>query len=176
MAELATVARPYAEALFRVAKTGNMSPWSDLVSEMAEVGGNPDLKSLVENPRVTDEIVVDTMLALLKSDVSEEARNFIEVLVENGRVTLLPEIGLQFQALKNADEGAADVLIVSAFKMDDAQLSELVKVLEKKFSRKLTPTVEVDSSLIGGVCVVVGDQVLDTSVRAKLQKMRDVLV
>lgn len=175
MAELATVARPYAEALFRVAKAGNMSSWSDLVSEMAEVGANPDLKAFVENPRATDELVVDTLLALLKSDISEEARNFIGVLVENDRVTLLPEIGQQFQALKNADEGAADAAIVSAFEMSEAQINDLVEVLGKKFGRKLTPTVEVDSSLIGGVRVVVGDEVLDTSVRAKLQKMRDVL-
>jgi hypothetical protein len=97
------------------------------------------------------------------------------MLVENGRISLLPEIGAQFLALKNAAEGAADAEITSAFELD-AQVSTLVATLEKKFSRKLNPVVTVDPALIGGVRVVVGDEVLDTSVRAKLQQMRVALV
>jgi F-type H+-transporting ATPase subunit delta len=92
-------------------------------------------------------------------------------LIENGRVSLLPEIGAQFAVLKNAQEGAADAHITSAFEISAAQVADLVKTLEKKFGRKLNPTVTVDASLIGGVRVVVGDEVLDTSVRAKLQQM-----
>ena len=176
MAELATVARPYAEALFRVAKNGNLSAWTDLVSEMAQVGAHPDVKALVDNPRLTDSQVSDTILSLLKSDISSEARSFIEVLVENGRVLLLPEIGEQFHDLKNAAEGSADAQIVSAFEMSDAQVGDLVVLLEKRFGRKLIPTVVVDNSLIGGVCVTVGDEVLDTSVRARLQQMHEALV
>ena len=176
MAELATLARPYAEALFRVAKTGNLSTWTDTVSDMAQVGAHPDVMSMVANPNLTDRQVADTLLALLGSGISNEAKNFIEVLVQNGRVSLLPEIGTQFQALKNASEGSADAEIVSAFAMSDAQVSDLVAALGKKFGRKLNPTVTVDESLIGGVRVVVGDEVLDTSVRAKLQQMHVALV
>lgn len=171
MAELATIARPYAEALFRVAKTGNLAAWSDVVSEMAAVAALPDVKSFAANPKLTDAQVVDTFLSLLKTNVSPEAKNFVAMLVENGRLTLLPEIGTQFHALKNASEGAADAEITSAFALSDAQVNDLVATLEKKFGRKLNPTVTVDSSLIGGVRVAVGDEVLDTSVRAKLQKM-----
>ena len=171
MAELATIARPYAEALFRVAKSGNLSAWSDLVSEMAHVAAHPDVQALSRNPNLSDKLVADTFLAALKSPLTDEAKNFINMLVENGRVTLLPEIGAQFHVLKNAQEGAADAEIVSAFAISDAQLKELVATLEKKFGRKLTPSVTVDSALIGGVRVVVGDEVLDTSVRAKLQQM-----
>lgn len=171
MAELATIARPYAEALFRVAKSGNLPAWSDLVSEMAQVAAHPDVKALAHNPNVTDQQIADTFLAVLKSPLNAEAKNFIGMLVENGRVSLLPEIGEQFHVLKNAQEGAADAEIFSAFPLSDAQVKELVSTLEKKFGRKLNPSVTVDSSLIGGVRVVVGDEVLDTSVRAKLQQM-----
>jgi F-type H+-transporting ATPase subunit delta len=171
MAELATIARPYAEALFRVAKSGDLSAWSGLVSEMADVAAHPDVQALSRNPKVSDSQIVDTFLALLKSPVNPEAKNFIKLLVENGRVTLLPEIGVQFHELKNAQEGAADVEITSAFEISAAQMKEIVATLEKKFGRKLNPSVTVDGSLIGGVRVVVGDEVLDTSVRAKLQQM-----
>jgi F-type H+-transporting ATPase subunit delta len=172
MAELATIARPYAEALFRVAKAGNLAAWSDLVTEMAQVAAVPDVKALADNPKVSDKQIVDTFLSVLKSPVNPEAKNFVAMLVENGRLTLLPEIGAQFQALKNAQEGAADAQIYSAFQISDAQVKDLVATLEKRFGRKLHPSVEVDPSLIGGVRVVIGDEVLDTSVRAKLQQMQ----
>jgi len=172
MAEIATIARPYAEALFRVAQSGNLQAWSDLVSEMAQVAAVPELTALAANPRVTDEQVATTFMSVLKSPLSEEAKNFINALIENGRLSALPEIGVQFQILKNAQQGSADAEIVSAFAMTDAQVAELVASLQKKFGRKLNPTVTVDQSLIGGVRVVVGDEVLDTSVRAKLQQMQ----
>lgn len=176
MAELATVARPYAEALFRVAKQGNLAAWSELVSELAQVGSNPDVQAFAANPNVSDADAAATLTALVKSPVTPEAANFIRMLVENGRVALLPEIGAQFQVLKNADAGAADAVIASAFEISDAQVAQLVATLEQKFGRKLNPFVTVDPSLIGGVRVVVGDEVLDTSVRARLQQMHVALV
>lgn len=176
MAELATIARPYAEALFRVAKSGNLAAWSDLVSEMAQVASHPDVQEFANNPKVSDQQVIETFLSLLKSSVSPEAKNFVAALVENGRLTLLPEIAEQFHELKNAQEGAADAEITSAFALSDAQVKDLVATLEKRFGRKLNPSVTVDPSLIGGVRVAVGDEVLDTSVRAKLQKMHTALV
>lgn len=90
----------------------------------------------------------------------------MRMLVDNHRLTLMPEIAVQFDELKNSREGAADALIVSAFPLEGAQLTDLVANLERKFHCKLKPTVEVDKSLIGGVRVTVGDEVLDTSVRA----------
>ena len=176
MAELATVARPYAEALFRVAQQGNMAAWSDLVSELAQIGANPDVQAFAANPKLTATDLVATLTSLVKSPVTAEASNFLAMLAENGRISLLPQIGAQFQELKNAQAGAADATIFSAFDMTDAQTAQLVGTLEKKFGRKLNPTVTVDPSLIGGVRVVVGDEVLDTSVRAKLQQMHVALV
>ena len=171
MAELATVARPYAEALFRVAQSGDLAAWSNLVSELTQLGAHADVQAFARNPNVTEAQVADVFASLLKAPLTAEAKNFIAMLIENGRVSLLPEIGAQFAVLKNALEGAADATITSAFALDGAQVAALVTTLEKKFGRKLNPTVTVDPSLIGGVRVVVGDEVLDTSVRAKLQQM-----
>jgi F-type H+-transporting ATPase subunit delta len=176
MAELATVARPYAEALFRVAQNGDMNALSAIVEELAQIGANPDLQAFASNPNVTPAQLAETIASLVKSPLSPEANNFIAMLSENGRVGLLPEIGAQFTALKNAYQGAADATIHSAFGLSADQLNPLVATLEKKFGRKLNPTVEIDPSLIGGVRVVVGDEVLDTSVRAKLQQMHAALV
>ncbi|WP_394780679.1 F0F1 ATP synthase subunit delta [Undibacterium sp.] len=172
MAELATIARPYAEALFRVAQSGNLSAWSDLVTEMGQVAAHPDVVALAHNPKVSADQTAETFLSVLKSPVTDEAKNFVNTLAEYDRLTLLPEIAVQFHDLKNAQEGAADAEIFSAFELTAAQLSELTATLEKKFGRKLHPSVKVDASLIGGVRIVVGDEVLDTSVRAKLQQMQ----
>lgn len=176
MAEFATVARPYAEALFRVAQNGDMAAWSTLVSELAQIGANPDVQAFAGNPNVTPAQLADTIASLVKSPLNAEAKNLIAMLAENGRVALLPEIAAQFHVLKNAQAGAADALVYSAFEMSNDQVNALVASLEKKFGRKLNPTVTVDPSLIGGVRVVVGDEVLDTSVRAKLQQMHAALV
>lgn len=176
MAEFATVARPYAEALFRVAQNGDMAAWSGIVSDLAQIGANPDVQAFASNPNVTAAQLAETIASLVKSPLNLEAKNFIAMLAENGRVALLPEIAAQFTALKNASAGAADATVYSAFEMSADQVNTLVATLEKKFGRKLNPTVEVDPSLIGGVRVVVGDEVLDTSVRAKLQQMHNALV
>jgi len=171
MAELATVARPYAEALFRVAQTGDMNAYSAIASELGQIGASADVQTFASNPIVTHAQLADTIASLVKSPLNAEAKNFIAMLAENGRINLLTEISTQFALLKNANEGAADAMIHSAFEISADQLAQLVATLEKKFGRKLNPTVTVDPSLIGGVRVVVGDEVLDTSVRAKLQRM-----
>ncbi|NCW78844.1 MAG: F0F1 ATP synthase subunit delta [Oxalobacteraceae bacterium] len=176
MAELATIARPYAEALFRVALPAKLNAWADILSEMAQIAAVPDFQDMAHDPRVPRQVVIETFLAALKTAVDAEARNFIGMLADNGRLALLPEIEHQFHDLKNAHESTADAEIVSAYPMDATQVSELVTALEKKFGRKLIATVSVDSSLIGGVRVTVGDEVLDQSVSARLQRMHTALV
>ncbi|MGN6087020.1 F0F1 ATP synthase subunit delta [Trinickia sp.] len=177
MAELATVARPYAEALFSVAVGGDLAAWSALVQELGQVARLPELMSVASSPKVSRAQVVDLLLAAAQSSLkdSPQAKNFVQMLVDNHRLSLLPEIAVQFDELKNAREGAADALIVSAFPLQEAQLADVVASLERKFGRKLKPTVQVDASLIGGVRVTVGDEVLDTSVRARLADMRTAL-
>ena len=175
MAELATIARPYAEALFRVAQNGDLASWSETLSAMSSVATNPDVMDMARNPKISDEQVISAFLSAVNSPANNELKNFVSMLVENGRLSLLPEIASQFHALRNVQEGAADAEIVSAFEMTPAQVVDLVATLEKRFGRNLNPSVTVDNSLIGGVRVVVGDEVLDTSVRAKLQRMQTAL-
>lgn len=148
MAELATIARPYAEALFRVAQGGNLQAWSETVAEMAAVAALPEVNELASNPRLTDAQIAETFLSVLKSSVSPEAKNLVAALVENGRIVLLPEVAEQFRQLVNQQQGSADAEITSAFPMEGAQVDGLVSALEKKFGRKLNPSVTVDSSLI----------------------------
>ena len=178
MAEFSTVARPYAEALFAAArddKASGPAVWLDLVNELAQIAANPDVREAMSDPRLETTQRAQLSIGLAKSDLPETARNFIKLLVENDRLLLLPEIAEQFAVLKNQSEGTAQAVITSAFQLSDAQVQELVSALELKFDLKLKPQVVVDDTLIGGVRVAVGDQVLDTSVQAQLVRMRETL-
>ena len=175
MAELATIARPYAEALFEIAAAGDLNAWSARVTELAELARLPEVLSLASNPKVAPQQFADFIAAALHTPLDEPAKNFVRMLIANHRIELLPAIATQFFELKNAREGAADAEIVSAFPLDGAPLDELVAALAKRFGRKLKPVVTVDPSLIGGVRVVVGDEVLDTSVSARLARMQTAL-
>ncbi|UHL63918.1 F0F1 ATP synthase subunit delta [Paralcaligenes sp. KSB-10] len=177
MAELSTIARPYAEALFAAARDdqADLASWSDLVNELAQVASIESVREAMTDPRLGDAQRADLFAGLIKSPLSKTARNFIELLVGNDRLLFLPQIAQQFDALKNRHDGTALAEITSAFALDDAQVQQIVVGLEKKFGLKLKPVVTVDASLIGGVRVMVGDQVLDTSVQAQLARMRDTL-
>ena len=172
MAEIATLARPYAEAVFRLADgTAALSAWSGTLRTMAQVAAHPDMQECLAKYDLTAAQLRELFLSLCPADLSAEAKNFIALLIENDRLTLLPEIHAQFDALKNEREGVVDAEISTAFELDAAQLASLVADLEKRFKRKINPRVSVERELIGGVRVVVGDEVIDGSVRGKLNAM-----
>ncbi len=171
MAELATIARPYAEALFKSAKA-DLSGAASWLDQFAVIAGNSQLLQFADNPKVTDEQVFDLFAGVAKAALPDSAKNFLRIVIENGRVDVLPEIAAQFRALVNALGGSSDAVVYSAFAIDDKALAELTGVLEKRFGRKLNATMQLDESLIGGVRVVVGDEVLDTSVRSRLDQMK----
>jgi F-type H+-transporting ATPase subunit delta len=177
MAELSTIARPYAEALFATARDdqASLTSWSDLLAELAQVADNDDVRAALTDPRLNAAQRVELFAGLIKNPLTEQARNLIELLVGNNRVLVLPQIAEQFEILKNQLEGTALAQIYSAYELDDSQVDALIAGLQKKFGLKLKPSVTVDASLIGGVRVIVGDQVLDTSVQAQLTRMRDTL-
>jgi len=176
MVELATTARPYAEAAFDVALKTGMDQWSEWLSAWAAVAGHPDIGLLANDPKLSDGQVLDAFVALTKTPDIAEARNFLRALTENGRLLALPEIERQFKELRNAREGVADAHIESAFPMGDSEVAALVPALETRFKRKLKPQVTVNADLIGGVRVTVGDQCLDTSVRGRLEAMKAAIV
>jgi F-type H+-transporting ATPase subunit delta len=176
MAELATIARPYAEAAFEVAAAASALPrWSEVLAGMAAVAANPDLQIVLEDPRLTQAQRIDLFVSCLKTPPEGAERNFVTVLAEHGRLAVLPEVAAQFEALRAEREGVADADIESAFALPDAELAKLVATLERRFKRRIRPNVRIDAGLIGGVRVAVGDEVIDASVRGRLDAMRTAL-
>jgi F-type H+-transporting ATPase subunit delta len=174
MAESSTIARPYAAALFQ--STGaDGAALSTQLDALARVADDEALRQFASDPRVTDEQVFALVSDVAGTQLDAKLRNLLGAVIDNGRLAVLPEIAAQFRELVNARGGVADARIVSAFPLDESQVAALVQVLEKRFGRQLAPTVEVDPALIGGVSVTVGDEVLDTSVRARLEQMRAAL-
>lgn len=171
MAELATIARPYAEAAFKAAGT-NGKAWSDQLAALAAVAGHPQLRQFADNPKVSSAQVFDVVAGVSRLNLADGVANLLRTVIENGRLSALPEIAAQFHVLVNAQSGVSDATIYSAFPIDDGQLKDVVATLEKRFGRKLAATVQLDPGLIGGVRVVVGDEVLDTSVKARLERMK----
>jgi F-type H+-transporting ATPase subunit delta len=116
--------------------------------------------------------VYDLVTGVAKTDLPEAGRNFLRTVIENGRLAALPEVASQFRAMKNAQSGSSDAVVYSAFPIAADQIGAVAQTLEKRFGRKLNVTVQEDPSLIGGIRVVVGDEVLDTSVKARLEQMK----
>jgi len=175
MAELATLARPYAEALFKVAINGDVQPIAQQLDALAAVAANAQLRQFADDPKSSDEQVLDVMISTVKTPLGDTAKNLLRTVIANGRLTVLPEIAAQFHALVNARAGVSDATVYSAFPIESKQLGEVVTSLEKRFARKLNASVVVEPELIGGIRVVVGDEVLDTSVKARLEQMRAAL-
>ena len=171
MAELATIARPYAEALFKSSQA-DLNGTSQWLDALAAVAGNHQLQQFAANPKVTDQQVFDVVSDVAKVQLPPAAQNFLRTVIENGRLSALPEIASQFRALKNAQSGSSDAVVYSAFPIAASSLGDVAGALEKRFGRKLNVTVQEDPSLIGGIRVVVGDEVLDTSVKARLEQMK----
>ena len=172
MAELATIARPYAEALFKAVGANDAVAVAVQVAALAQVAGNEQVRQFADNPKVTSAQAYDLITSVAKDNFGDAARNLLRTVIDNGRLAALPDIAAQFHALVNARSGVSDATVYSAFAIDAAQLTEVVAALEKRFARKLNASVVVDSGLIGGIRVVVGDEVLDTSVRARLEQMK----
>lgn len=176
MAELATIARPYAEALFKAAPEADLTGWLEQVQALAAVVRDPQMRSLAGNPRFTESQLFEVMAAAAKVALAPAVANFLRTILDNGRLAALPLMAEQFQALVHARRGVSEAIVYSAFPVDAAQLADIQGALEKRFGRKLQPTVQLDPELIGGVRVVVGDEVLDTSVKARLERMKSALL
>jgi F-type H+-transporting ATPase subunit delta len=172
MAEIATIARPYAEALF---KAGAGAAEAEQVHALAAVAADAALRRFADNPKVSPQQVHDVIGAVARTALSPKIEAFLRTVLDNGRLAALPEIAAQFQALVNARSGVSDAVIESAYPIDAAALGDVVATLEKRFGRKLKASVAVKPELIGGIRVVVGDEVLDTSVRARLEQMKTAL-
>jgi F-type H+-transporting ATPase subunit delta len=171
MAESVTIARPYAEAVFKIAKeTGTLSQWSDVLQRLSAVAQDAEVASIVGNPKLSSEQLSEFFVSLAGSS-DGNLSGLLSLMAANERLILLPEVAELFEAAKSNEEGIKDALLESAFALSEAQLAGLLPTLEEHFKTRLSATVQVAPELIGGIRVTVGDQVLDTSVRSKLESM-----
>jgi F-type H+-transporting ATPase subunit delta len=177
MAEIATIARPYAEALYKAAGSG-AAALKEQLSALSLLAADAQLRQFADDPKVAPAQVFDLVAGIaLQKGLSLDKRvgNLLRTVLDNGRLAALPEIAAQYGALVNAGSGVSDATIHSAFPIEPAQLGETVAALERRFKRKLNAQVVIAPELIGGIRVVVGDEVLDTSIRARLEQMKAAL-
>ncbi|MGZ8189744.1 MAG: F0F1 ATP synthase subunit delta [Methylococcaceae bacterium] len=176
MSELATLARPYAAAVFKRAKqTDAAEKWSQSLAFMSTVLSNEDISVIVGNPKVSKQELLILMLDVCHGQVDQEGENFLKLLVHNNRLSLVPTIARLFEAYKAEDEGYVDVEVSTAYDFSEEAQLMFANTLEKKLSKKVHMNVTVDKSLIGGVLVRAGDRVIDGSIRGQLQHMQKAL-
>jgi F-type H+-transporting ATPase subunit delta len=172
MAELTTIARPYAEAAFRIAREENALPaWSQMLRFLSDVAADPQAAGALDNPKLTAADKTALLLSIGGDRLDATSRSFVRVLVDADRIAVLPQIRELFEALKNDADGVADARIDSAFPLSDGQLAELTAALQKRFGKKIEATVNVDPALGGGARITVGDTVIDGTIEAQLAAM-----
>lgn len=172
MSELATLARPYAEAVFKRAKeTGSSTEWSDNLEFLALAMTDRELAAAADNPRIESARFSGLLLDICKGHISNEGENFVRVLIENGRLSLVSSIRNIYEAYRAEDEGYIEADVKSAFPLSKASQDALAKTLEKHLNREVHLHIEQDKSLIGGVLIRAGNTVIDGSVRGQLQKL-----
>lgn len=172
MAEPVTIARPYAEAAFRLARdSSQLSAWSDMLALLEAITADARVQAVLDDPNVTPQALESFVIGVAGDRLDGAARNLVQVLIQNGRLALVPHIRGLFEEQRREHEGVLEVRIVSALPITDDQLRELVAALETKRGRKVSTKVEIDPALIGGVRLMIGDTVIDATVRGKLDAM-----
>jgi F-type H+-transporting ATPase subunit delta len=173
MAEFATIARPYAKALFELAQEKNqLESWLGELKTLAGVVSQPKVAAFVDEPETGYKHKADGILSLLDNQpVDTELKNFIYTLAENKRLLVLPEIYTHYQDLTLSRNNTKKATVYSAYPMTEGQLGKLVSELEARFASKLDTQLVVQPDLIGGVKVEIGDQVLDLSVQGRLHSL-----
>lgn len=176
MAELTTLARPYAKALFETAQAADtLSAWSAVLTLLTAVVREPAVQSLLDSPALTARQQADTIIDICGDALDDKARNLVGLLATNRRLPLIPQIGEQFEALKALREQTVDVELVSAREISTEQQQALSAVLSRKLDRQVNINLSVDQSLLGGVLIRAGDTIIDGSVRGRLNKLAEAL-
>ncbi|MDP3678336.1 MAG: F0F1 ATP synthase subunit delta [Methylotenera sp.] len=172
MAEISTIARPYAVAAYKLASEQKaLAKWSEMLSFANAVVSDAQMQAYIQDPKVVSLDLQANFLKVCGDKLNENAQNLIKVLVEYGRLSILPAIVTAFEELKAQVEGTLDAQIIAAAKPSAAEIKDLVKRLEAKFGKKIEANVSVDSELIGGIKIIVGDTVIDASVKGQLQNL-----
>jgi F-type H+-transporting ATPase subunit delta len=172
MAERATIARPYAKAAFAYARENQaVASWSRWLEKAAGVVASDDYARLAQSPDITTAQLVDLVTGICEQDLDAGGRAFLALLAENQRIDYLPEIAAQFAALMADDEKVADVEVVSAAALDEAQQQRIAGAMRKRLQRDVRLTCRVDPTLIGGAVVRSGDLLIDGSLKGKLERL-----
>ncbi len=177
MSDFETVARPYARALFELAREEDrLGYWSELLGAAAAVVANDSMQQLIASPSMEEEQIAELLAGILGGieglpEPDRQLRNLFALLAENGRMAALPAIARRFEELKHEAEGTVDVQLRSARELSDEQRQELVQRLEKRFGKAVNLSVDIDPSLLAGVIIKAGDLVIDSSARGRLDKL-----
>ena len=172
MAEISTIARPYAVAIFNLAKEEKaLSKWSDMLSLMSGIVENEDINSFINDSKILDADKEKLILNICGDKINSSGKNLIKLLVEYKRLLILSSITLLFEELKDKDEGVIEAEIIMAEQPDKKLVAKLLQSLEKRFNKKIEGKVVIDKSIVGGTKIVVGDTVIDASVRGQLDNL-----
>ncbi|MCP1673384.1 F-type H+-transporting ATPase subunit delta [Natronocella acetinitrilica] len=172
MAELTTIARPYAQAVFKHAKEHKqLGPWSETLQLLGLIAADERMQPVLSSPRPSADELVGLFSDLCGDRLSEAGRNLIRLLAENRRLMALPALVKQFEELRAAEEGTLQALLTSALPVEDKVRDELAKALGNRLQRKVSLETAVDERLLGGAIIRAGDLVIDGSVRGRLQRM-----
>lgn len=172
MAEISTIARPYAVAAFNFAKEKKaLAKWSDMLALASAVSRDDTLSTVIQDPKVDGQVLQDAFLKVCGTKLDINGKNLIKTLVEYKRLSILPAISSAFEELKADDEGAVEATIVAAAKPAAAVTKDIVKKLEAKFGKKVSAEVVIDEEILGGMKIIVGDTVIDASVKGQLQNL-----
>lgn len=174
MAELTTLARPYAKAAFEVAlEAGALESWSKMLGMSAAVTRDEAVSALLKSPSLTSEQVADAFVQVCGDELDAKGKNFVRLLAENRRLVLLPQIAQLFEVLKANQEKSVDVEVTTAFEISSDITSKLAQALKSRLKREINMVTRIDQTLIGGVVIRAGDTVIDSSVRGKLSKLAE---
>ena len=172
MAEISTIARPYAVAAYKLGKEQKaLAKWSEMLGFATQVANDAKMQAYINDPKVVASDLQATFLKVCGDKLNVNAQNLIKVLVEYGRIPILSAIATAFEELKAQDEGVLEAQIIAAAKPSATEVKDLVARLETKFGKKIEATVSVDSEIIGGIKIIVGDTVIDASVKGQLQNL-----
>ena len=172
MQEKLTIARPYASAAFSYAQqTQQVAEWSNMLNALAQVVEHPDMRPLIGHPRVAKSELSDLFKSALGSLLDAKRENFLQVLLDAGRIKLAPEIAELFEREKTKAQGVVDVTMVSAYPTEPNEESKIAAAVKSRTGKECEIRTEVDESLIGGAVIRVGDSVIDISLKGRLQAL-----
>jgi len=172
MAETSTLARPYAQAIFNLAKADNtLKAWSETLAVLKEITADDSMIELINNPDVSDEQCIALIIDICSGKLNEQEHNFLKITAENGRLEVIPTIADSFEALRAEEEGSIEAHVISAYAVNATQQKSIAAALKKRLGREITITTQIDKSLLGGIIIRAGDIVIDGSAKSQLEKI-----